>query len=104
MHAIIEDGAHQYLVQEGDTLEVQLHDVEPDQKTLEFDRVLMVVDGENSRVGQPLVEGAKVIASNVGEIKGDKITVVKFKRRKGYRRKQGHRQQYLRIKIDKIEA
>lgn len=104
MHAIIEDGAHQYMVQEGDTLEVQRRDLEPDQETLEFDHVLMVADGENSRVGQPFVEGAKVIASTVGEIKGDKIVVVKFKRRKGYRRKQGHRQQYLRVKIDKIEA
>ncbi|MCH7813172.1 MAG: 50S ribosomal protein L21 [Planctomycetes bacterium] len=104
MLAIIEDGAHQYMVQEGDTLEVQRHDLEPDQETLEFDHVLMLADGENSRVGQPFVEGAKVIASTVGEIKGDKIVVVKFKRRKGYRRKQGHRQRYLRIKIDKIEV
>ncbi len=104
MYAIIEDGAHQYKVQEGDTLEVQLHHLEEGQGTVEFDRILMVGDGENSQIGQPHVEGAKVIASVAGEVKGDKITVVKFKRRKGYRRKQGHRQRYLRVKIDKIEA
>ncbi|MHC4063902.1 MAG: 50S ribosomal protein L21 [Planctomycetota bacterium] len=104
VYAIIEDGAHQYKVQEGDTLEVQLHDLADGQAVVEFDRVLMVGDGENPKIGQPHVEGAKVVASVAGEIKGDKITVVKFKRRKGYRRKQGHRQRYLRVKIDKIEA
>ena len=104
VYAIIEDGAHQYKVQEGDTLEVQLHDLAEGQATVEFDRILMVGDGENSKVGRPHLEGAKVVASVAGEVKGDKIHVIKFKRRKGYRRKQGHRQRYLRVKIDKIEA
>ena len=104
VYAIIQDGAHQYKVSEGDTLEVQLHDIEEDQKSLVFDQVLLVGDGSESKIGQPFVEGAKVTASIDGEIKGDKIVIMKMRRRKGYRRKQGHRQRYLRVKIDKIEA
>jgi len=102
--AIIEDGAHQYMVQEGQTLEVQLHDLEEGQATVEFDHVLMVGDGANSRIGRPHLEGVKVLASPLGEVKGDKITIIKFRRRKNYRRKQGHRQRYLKIHIDKIEG
>lgn len=104
VYAIIQDGAHQYKVSEGDTLEVQLHDVEEDQKSLVFDQVLLVSDGGEPKVGQPYVEGAKVTASIDGEIKGEKTVIMKMRRRKGYRRKQGHRQHYLRVKIDKIEA
>lgn len=104
MYAIIQDGAHQYKVNEGDTLDVQLHELDEDQKTLVFDQVLMVGEGSESKIGQPFVEGAKVTATIDGEIKGDKIVIMKMRRRKGYRRKQGHRQRYLRVKIDKIEA
>ena len=104
MYAIIEDGAHQYKVEEGDTLDVQLHQLDEDQEVVEFDRVLLVGDNEEPKIGQPYVEGAKVIASITGEVKGDKVTTIKIRRRKGYRRKQGHRQRYLRLKIDKIEA
>ena len=104
MYAIIEDGAHQYKVEEGATLDLQLHDVDEDQTTLEFDKVLLLNDGSETKVGQPYVQGAKVTASIQGAVKGDKITIIKMKRRKTYRRKQGHRQQYLRVKIDKIET
>ncbi len=104
MYAIIEDGAHQYKVGEGDTFEVQRRDLPEDQTTLEFDHVVMVGQGADSRIGQPYVEGAKVIAKIGGEVKGDKIDVIKFKRRKKYRRKIGHRQKYLRVKVEKIEA
>ena len=104
MYAIIEDGAHQYKVTEGDTLEVQRRDLAEGQEVLEFDRVLMVGDGEEHKIGRPCVEGAKVTAAVEGEVKGEKITIVKIRRRKGYRRKTGHRQRYLRVKIDKIEA
>ena len=103
MYAIIEDGAHQYKVEEGDTLEVQLHDLDEGQQKLEFPNVLLVSDGEKVKVGQPYVEGAKVSATLAGEVKGDKIDVIKFRRRKGYRRKIGHRQRFLRIRIDKIK-
>ncbi len=103
MYAIIEDGAHQYKVQEGDILEVQHHDLDEGQNTLDFDRVLMIGDGEDHKIGQPVVEGAKVRASVVSELKGEKVTIIKFRRRKGYRVKQGHRQRYVRLKVDKIE-
>lgn len=104
MYAIIEDGAHQYKIEEGVTFEIQRRDLEEGQTTLEFDRVLMVGDGENSKVGQPLVENAKVIATIIGEIKGNKIDIIKLRRRKTYRRKQGHRQRYLRVTVDTIQV
>jgi large subunit ribosomal protein L21 len=104
VYAIIEDGAHQYKVEEGQELEVQLHDVADDQKTLEFEHVLLVSDGEDIKVGQPYVDGAKVTAKIAGEVKGPKLEIIKFRRRKGYRRKTGHRQRYLKIQIDKITA
>ena len=104
MYAIIEDGAHQYKVEQGTRLDVQLHDLDENQNAVEFDKVLLLSDGTDIKVGQPYVAGAKVTASVVGEVKGDKITIVKFRRRKNYRRKQGHRQKYLRVVVDKIEA
>ncbi|MCK4660352.1 MAG: 50S ribosomal protein L21 [Phycisphaerae bacterium] len=104
MYAIIEDRGNQYNVREGDTIEIQLQDVPEDTDKLVFENVLMVGEGENARIGQPLVPDAKVSASIKNEIKGDKVTIFKMKRRKGYRRKQGHRQRYLQIQIDKIEA
>ena len=103
MYAIIEDRGNQYHVREGDTLEIQLQDVPENAGAITFDRVLMVGEGDSARIGQPYLENAKVTASLKGEIKGDKITVIKMKRRKGYRRKQGHRQRYLQVQIDKIE-
>lgn len=103
MYAIIEDGAHQYKIEEGDTLEIQRRNLPEDQTTLEFDRVVMIGEGADSKIGQPYVEGAKVVARIAGEIKGEKIDVIKFRRRKGYRRKIGHRQKYLRVTIEKIE-
>jgi large subunit ribosomal protein L21 len=104
VYAIIEDGAHQYKVEEGQTLEVQRHDLEEGQNEIEFDHVLMVGGSGDPRIGQPYVEGAKVRATVAGEIKGEKITIQKIRRRKTYRRKAGHRQKYLRVTIDKIEA
>jgi large subunit ribosomal protein L21 len=104
VYAIIEDGAHQYRVEEGALLDVQLHDIEDGQETVEFDKVLLLGSGEEARIGQPYIDGAKVTATIQGEVKGDKITIIKFRRRKNYRRKQGHRQQYLRVRIDKIVA
>jgi large subunit ribosomal protein L21 len=104
VYAIIEDGAHQYKVSEGDTFDIQRHDLDEGQETFEFDKILMIGDGANSRVGQPYVDGAKVLAKIRGELKGRKIDVIKFRRRKGYRRKQGHRQNYIRVTVEKIEA
>lgn len=104
MYAIIEDGAHQYKVEQGTRLDVQLHDLDAGQNTVEFDKIVLLKDGEDTKVGQPYVAGAKVTARVEGEVKGDKITTIKFRRRKNYRRKQGHRQRYMRVSIEKIEA
>jgi large subunit ribosomal protein L21 len=104
VYAIIEDGAHQYMVEEGSILDVQLHELAENQTTLEFDKVLLVGAGESTRVGQPYVSGAKVLATVQDELRGPKIVTIKFRRRKNYHRKMGHRQNYLRIRIDKIEA
>ena len=104
MYAIIRDGEHQYRVEEGQVFEVQRKNLPEGTNTVEFDCVLLVGDLEESpKIGQPLVEGARVTASVVRELKGDKITVQKFRRRKGYAVKQGHRQKYLQVKVEKIE-
>jgi large subunit ribosomal protein L21 len=102
MYAIIEEGAHQHKVEEGVLLDIHLQDLEEGQESVTFDKVLLVNDGTDVKVGQPYVDGATVTASVTGEVKGDKVTIIKFKRRKKYRRKQGHRQRFLRVKIDKI--
>lgn len=104
MYAIIQDGAHQYRVEEGLIFEVQRKELPEDAATVEFDRVLMVGGEGEPRIGTPLVDGAKVTASVIGEIKGDKIIIQKFRRRKHYHRKQGHRQKYLQVRVDKIVA
>jgi large subunit ribosomal protein L21 len=105
VYAIISDGAHQYRVEEGQVFEVQRKDLDEDAKTIEFDRILMVGDLEGGpKIGQPVVDGARVKATVLGEIKGDKIIVQKFRRRKGYSLKKGHRQRHLRVKVDEIEV
>ena len=105
MYAIIEDSGRQFRVREDDTLDVDLRDLSEGTDKIEFDKVLLVGEEDKegtTRIGQPWVEGAKVVARLHGEVKADKIEVVKFKRRKGYRRKQGHRQRYLRVTIEQI--
>jgi large subunit ribosomal protein L21 len=105
VYAIINDGAHQYRVEEGQVLEIERKDLPDDTKTIEFERVLMVGDVEDGpKVGQPTVEGAKVTATVLGEFKGDKLTIRKRRPRKNYQLKRGHRQKYLRVKVDKIEV
>ena len=103
MYAIISDGGFQYRVQDGLEFEVQLRDLPADAKTIEFDRVLMVGDlADGPQIGQPLVAGARVLTTVLGEIKGDKQIIQKFARRKGYHLKKGHRQRFLRVRVDKI--
>lgn len=105
MYAIISDGGHQYRVEEGTVLDVERKDLAEDAKTIEFDRVLMVGDHpDGTKVGQPIVEGAKVIAAVMGEHKAPKVEIRKFSRRKGYSLHKGHRQKYLKVKVEKIEA
>ena len=101
MHAIIETGGKQYKVAEGDTLFIEKLPVEAGE-AVTFDKVLAVIDGENVTVGTPVVEGAKVDASVVKNGKGKKILVFKYKPKKGYRKRQGHRQPYTKVTIGAI--
>jgi large subunit ribosomal protein L21 len=103
MYAVVSTGGKQYRVQTGDTLRVEKIPGEVGSKVT-FDKVLMVADGESIRVGQPLLEKAAVQASIVEQDKSKKILVFKYKRRKRYRRKHGHRQPYTAIRIEGIEA
>ncbi len=105
LYAIVEDSGRQIRVKQNDVIDVDLRDLPDGAETIEFNRVLLIGDEQeegSTKIGQPWLEGAKVVARINGEIKDDKITVVKFKRRKGYRRKQGHRQRYLRVTIASI--
>lgn len=103
MYAVVATGGKQYKVQEGEVLRVEKLAGEVGSE-IAFDEVLMTSDGENVKIGQPLVEGAQVKGHIVEQGKTKKIIVFKYKRRKRYRRKQGHRQPYTAIKIDSIEA
>ena len=102
MYAIIEEGGRQFKVTSGDTI---LIDREAgDDKTIKFDRVLLVAGEGEPKVGLPTVANATVSADVVGEEKGEKITIQKYKRRKGYHKKIGHRQRYLRVRITGINV
>ena len=103
MYAIIETGGKQYKVAEGDTLFIEKLPAEAGD-TVTFDKVLAVLDGEKATFGVPVVEGAKVSASVVKNGKGKKIRIFKYNPKKGYRRRQGHRQPYTKVTIGKIEA
>ncbi|MCH7847421.1 MAG: 50S ribosomal protein L21 [Planctomycetes bacterium] len=107
MYAVIEDSGTQIRVAPGDVIDIDLRDLGAKKKKIKFDRVLIVGDDQGdsaASIGTPYVDGASVTAAVLEEIKGAKIDVIKFKRRKGYRRKTGHRQRYLRIKIEKIDG
>ncbi len=109
MYAVIEQGSKQYKVAEGDCVNIDLTDISPDAETIELDKVLLISDGEEVKVGTPLLEGAKVIASfktTVEEavIKGKKLYPMYHRRRKNSKRRIGHRQKYLQVVIDKIEV
>jgi large subunit ribosomal protein L21 len=103
MYAIIAEGATQYRVTAGDTIDIDRH-VAEDQKTITFDRVLLVGGEGSPKVGSPMVAGATVTADVLGEAKGRKIDIVKHIRRKGYHKKIGHRQRYTRVRITAINA
>lgn len=102
MYAIISTGGKQYKVEEGDVLRVEKLDAKAEDKYT-FDEVLLV-GGRSVKVGNPLVEGASVDVTVVAEGKAKKVTVYKYKPKKGYHKKNGHRQQYTEVKIDKINA
>ena len=102
MYAIFESGGKQYRVSAGDTLDIEKLTV-PVGETVELTNVLMVVDGDTVKVGTPTIEDAAVVGHVLGHVKGEKIHVFKSKKRKGYRRKTGHRQKYVRLQIDEIK-
>ena len=101
MQAIIVTGGKQYNVSEGDTLFIEKLDVNAGDSVV-FDEVLAIVDGENTKFGTPVVEGAKVDATVVKNGKGKKIRIFKYTPKKGYRKRQGHRQPYTKVEIGKI--
>ncbi|MPN12012.1 50S ribosomal protein L21 [bioreactor metagenome] len=103
MYAIIETGGKQYRVSEGDVLTIEKLDTN-EGETVEFDRVLTVVKDSELILGKPVVAGAKVTAKVLEHGKGKKILVFKYKAKSNYRRRQGHRQPFTKIVIEKIEA
>ncbi|HIC93080.1 MAG TPA: 50S ribosomal protein L21 [Anaerolineae bacterium] len=101
MYAVVETGGKQYRVEVGQIIEVEKLPFAVGEK-VELDRVLLVADGDEVKVGQPTVKGAKVLATVVGHGRGKKVIVFKYKPKERYRRKLGHRQAYTRLLIDKI--
>jgi len=100
-YAIIKTGGRQFRVAEGDTIDVDLLDVEPG-KTATFGDVLLFADGKDMNHGNPLISGAKVTAEVVEQRKDKKVVAFKYKRRKGYHRTVGHRRKLTRVKIKSI--
>ncbi len=103
MYAVIETGGKQYRVQAGDVIDVERLSAASAEEPVVFDRVLMVDDGGDVKVGDPIVEGARVNGVLLGPVRGRKVTVFKMKRRKGYRRKNGHRQDLHQVRIEDIQ-
>jgi len=109
MYAVVEQGGKQYKVTEGDRLNIELTEIAPNAKALELDKVLFVSDGENVKIGAPYVDGAKVVASftegaEKAVVKGKKLYPMHFRKRKGSKRRIGHRQKYLEVIIDSIKV
>lgn len=104
MQAVIRTGGKQYLVKPGDKIDVELlGNIENDE--VKFEDVLMISDGENDiKVGTPTIKGATVSGRLLGEKKGKKVIIFKYKRRKGYRNKKGHRQKFTSVEITDIQA
>ena len=101
MYAVIKTGGKQYRVAQGDTLKVEkLEAGEGD--SVEFDQVLMVGEGEDVRIGTPYVEGSRVTATVKGHGRGDKVEIIKFRRRKHHMKRAGHRQDYTELEITGI--
>ena len=101
MYAIIEEGGRQHKVTSGDRILID-RQVGPDDKTVTFDRVLLIGGEGEPRIGTPTVAGASVTAEVLGAAKGDKIRTVKYRRRKGYHKTIGHRQKYLSVRVTGI--
>jgi large subunit ribosomal protein L21 len=103
MYAVIKTGGKQYRVAPGDKLRVELMPAEVGSEVV-LDKVLFVADGEDAKVGKPLVSGASVRATVLGHGRGEKVKIFKMRRRKHYQKHQGHRQHYTEIKVESINA
>ncbi len=103
MYAVIKTGGKQYRVGEGDLLRVEKIKGEIGE-AVEFEEILMIVNGERVEIGRPVLNDSKVVGEIVEQGKGKKVIVFKSKRRKGYSKKQGHRQQYTLLKIKEIKG
>jgi large subunit ribosomal protein L21 len=101
MYAIIKDGGRQYKVTEGQELVIDYRDASAGD-SLDFDQVIALSTGDKLQLGEPSLGGAKVTAKVLGVLQGPKLVVQKFRRRKTYRRKNGHRQLFTRVQIEKI--
>jgi large subunit ribosomal protein L21 len=103
MYAVIATGGKQYRVEKGGVLRIEKLALEPG-ATVEFNEVLLIADGEDVRLGAPLLSGGKVTATVEKHAKGDKVTIVKFRRRKHYLRQKTHRQAYTQVRVTDISA
>ncbi|MCW9716981.1 MULTISPECIES: 50S ribosomal protein L21 [unclassified Avibacterium] len=103
MYAVFQSGGKQHRVSEGQVVRLEKLEVSTGE-SVEFDSVLMVVNGEDVKIGAPVVAGAKVVAEVVTHGRGDKVKIVKFRRRKHSRKQQGHRQWFTEVKITGIQA
>ena len=103
MYAIIADSGKQFKVEEGQELEIDYRDLEAGAK-IDFDQVLAVGNDSGLKLGKPTVDGAKVTAEVVAHSKGPKLEIQKFRRRKNSRRRTGHRQKYIKVRISKISG
>ncbi|MED5523537.1 50S ribosomal protein L21 [Gallaecimonas pentaromativorans] len=103
MYAVIQSGGKQHRVAEGEVIRLEKLDLEAG-ATVEFDKVLMVANGDDVKVGAPYVDGGKVVAEVVAHGRGEKVKIVKFRRRKHHRKQMGHRQWFTEIKITGISA
>lgn len=103
MYAIIETGGKQYKVEEGQVIDIEKLEAREGDEVV-FDKVLAVNTGDDVKVGTPLVEGARATARVLKQDKQKKVIVFKYKAKKNYRKKSGHRQPYTRVKVERIEA
>lgn len=103
MYAVIVAGGKQHRVQEGETLKLEKIEAATGE-TVEFDQVLMVANGDDIKIGAPVVKGARVKAEVVSHGRADKVTIIKFRRRKHSMKRQGHRQWYTEVKITGING
>jgi large subunit ribosomal protein L21 len=109
MYAVIETGSKQYKVTKGDVIRVELLDVKPDATTVDFDKVLLLGEGKEAKVGRPYVAGAKVVGRFVktaaeAVVAGPKLFPTTFKRRKAEKRRIGHKQKYFQVTIEEIQG